>query len=190
MDFGSETFCDGVRQQGGSDSTAGSERIDLFEIGESFEWGRNPSFASEGWGRPKERTHLCELRKDGAPLQPSGSQRACHPPHFMPKTLKRYYGQSDLRFITFSCHHRLVLLGTARARDAIAPGAALAFVKAHSQEWLCYQGPEPPAQAGGGLQGIRAAALPFCSDVGCVKRVGTKSPGLKPILRSGCFPLD
>ena len=71
-----------------------------------------------------------------------------------------------------------------------SPGAALAFVKAHSQEWLCYQGPEPPAQAGGGLQGIRAAALPFCSDVGCVKRVGTKSPGLKPILRSGCFPLD
>jgi REP element-mobilizing transposase RayT len=38
---------------------------------------------------------------------------------FMPKTLKRYYGQGDLHFITFRCHHRPALLGTARARNAM-----------------------------------------------------------------------
>ena len=31
--------------------------------------------------------------------------------------LKRHYGQGDLHFITFSCHRRKALLGTARARD-------------------------------------------------------------------------
>jgi putative transposase len=35
----------------------------------------------------------------------------------MRNPLKRYYGQGDLHFITFSCYRRRPLLGTARARD-------------------------------------------------------------------------
>lgn len=35
----------------------------------------------------------------------------------MPAGLKRYYGQGDLHFITFSCFRRLPLLKTARARN-------------------------------------------------------------------------
>jgi putative transposase len=35
----------------------------------------------------------------------------------MPKGLKRYYGQGELHFVTFSCYRRLPLLGTARARN-------------------------------------------------------------------------
>src|SRR5271163_4979007 len=35
----------------------------------------------------------------------------------MPAGLKRYYGQGDLHFITFSCYRRLPLLKTVRARD-------------------------------------------------------------------------
>ncbi len=35
----------------------------------------------------------------------------------MPKNLKRYYGEGQLHFITFSCYRRLPLLGTARARN-------------------------------------------------------------------------
>ena len=35
----------------------------------------------------------------------------------MPERLKRYYGQADLHFVTFSCYRRLALLGTARARN-------------------------------------------------------------------------
>ena len=35
----------------------------------------------------------------------------------MPTGLKRYYGQGDLHFITFSCYRRLPLLKSARARD-------------------------------------------------------------------------
>lgn len=37
----------------------------------------------------------------------------------MPKNLKRYYGQGDFHFITFSCHKRMALLGTASARDLL-----------------------------------------------------------------------
>jgi putative transposase len=37
----------------------------------------------------------------------------------MPKGLKRYYGQSELHFVTFSCYRRLPLLGTARARNVL-----------------------------------------------------------------------
>jgi len=35
----------------------------------------------------------------------------------MPSGLKRYYGKGDLHFVTFSCYHRLPLLGTKRARN-------------------------------------------------------------------------
>jgi putative transposase len=35
----------------------------------------------------------------------------------MPKGLRRFYGQGDLHFITFSCYRRLPLLGTVRARN-------------------------------------------------------------------------
>ncbi len=35
----------------------------------------------------------------------------------MPKGLKRYYGQGQLHFVTFSCYRRLALLATARARN-------------------------------------------------------------------------
>ena len=35
----------------------------------------------------------------------------------MPAGLKRYYGNGDLHFITFSCYRRLPLLSTAGARD-------------------------------------------------------------------------
>src|SRR5712692_71101 len=35
----------------------------------------------------------------------------------MPTRLKRYYGQGQLHFVTFSCYRRLALLGTARARN-------------------------------------------------------------------------
>ena len=35
----------------------------------------------------------------------------------MPKGLKRYYGQGQLHFITFSCYRRLPLLGTVPARN-------------------------------------------------------------------------
>ncbi len=35
----------------------------------------------------------------------------------MPSGLKRYYGQRDLHFVTFSCYRRLPLLGSKRARD-------------------------------------------------------------------------
>jgi putative transposase len=35
----------------------------------------------------------------------------------MRNPLKRYYGQGDLHFVTFSCYRRRPLLGTARARD-------------------------------------------------------------------------
>ena len=34
----------------------------------------------------------------------------------MPKRLRRYYGQGDLHFITFSCYRRLPLLGKASTR--------------------------------------------------------------------------
>jgi putative transposase len=37
----------------------------------------------------------------------------------MPRTLKRYYGHGDLHFLTFSCHRRLALLGSASARNAL-----------------------------------------------------------------------
>ena len=35
----------------------------------------------------------------------------------MPKQLKRYYGQGQLHFVTFSCYRRLPLLGTMHARN-------------------------------------------------------------------------
>lgn len=35
----------------------------------------------------------------------------------MPKGLRRYYGNGDLHFITFSCYRRLPLLGTVGARN-------------------------------------------------------------------------
>ena len=35
----------------------------------------------------------------------------------MPKDLKRYYGQRQFHFVTFSCYRRLPLLGTVRARN-------------------------------------------------------------------------
>jgi putative transposase len=35
----------------------------------------------------------------------------------MPAGLKRYYGQGQLHFVTFSCYRRRPLLGTARARN-------------------------------------------------------------------------
>ena len=35
----------------------------------------------------------------------------------MRNPLKRYYGQGDLHFVTFSCYRRRPLLGTARSRD-------------------------------------------------------------------------
>ena len=35
----------------------------------------------------------------------------------MPTGLRRYYGQGDLHFITFSCYRRLPLLRSVRARD-------------------------------------------------------------------------
>src|SRR5216683_1146827 len=35
----------------------------------------------------------------------------------VPRRLKRYYGQGDLHFVTFSCYRRLPLLGSRRARD-------------------------------------------------------------------------
>jgi putative transposase len=35
----------------------------------------------------------------------------------MPRGLKRYYGQGQLHFVTFSCYRRLPLLKTVRARD-------------------------------------------------------------------------
>jgi putative transposase len=35
----------------------------------------------------------------------------------MPKGLKRYYGQGQLHFVTFSCYRRLPLLGTVWARN-------------------------------------------------------------------------
>src|SRR6266446_10314414 len=35
----------------------------------------------------------------------------------MPRGLKRYYGQGQLHFVTFSCYRRLALLGIARARN-------------------------------------------------------------------------
>lgn len=38
-------------------------------------------------------------------------------PGVMPRKLKRYHGQGDLHFITFSCYERRALLGTVRARD-------------------------------------------------------------------------
>jgi putative transposase len=37
----------------------------------------------------------------------------------MPHSLKRYYGHGDFHFITFSCHRRLQLLGSARRRDLV-----------------------------------------------------------------------
>src|SRR5947207_12217918 len=36
----------------------------------------------------------------------------------MRRGLKRYYGQGDLHFVTFSCYRRLPLLGSRRARSA------------------------------------------------------------------------
>jgi putative transposase len=36
----------------------------------------------------------------------------------MPRKLKRYYGQGDLHFITFSCYRRCAFLGTAPSRHA------------------------------------------------------------------------
>jgi putative transposase len=35
----------------------------------------------------------------------------------MPKGLKRYYGQGQLPFVTFSCYRRLPLLGKVSARN-------------------------------------------------------------------------
>ena len=45
----------------------------------------------------------------------------------MPKNLKRYYGLGHLHFITFSCHRRMALLATVRARNAF--GRALEQVR-------------------------------------------------------------
>jgi putative transposase len=39
---------------------------------------------------------------------------------FMPKNLKRYYGQQHLHFITCTCYRRLPLLGSIRAKNAFA----------------------------------------------------------------------
>ena len=35
----------------------------------------------------------------------------------MTEGLKRYYGQNHLHFVTFSCYHRLPLLGSAHSRN-------------------------------------------------------------------------
>jgi len=35
----------------------------------------------------------------------------------MPRNLKRYYGLGHLHFVTFSCHRRMALLGSVRARS-------------------------------------------------------------------------
>jgi putative transposase len=37
----------------------------------------------------------------------------------MPKGLKRYYGQKQLHFVTFSCYRRLPLLASGRARNLV-----------------------------------------------------------------------
>lgn len=37
----------------------------------------------------------------------------------MPKGLKRYYGQKQLHFVTFSCYRRLPLLASRRARNLV-----------------------------------------------------------------------
>src|SRR5580704_8873974 len=37
---------------------------------------------------------------------------------FMPRNLKRYYGQKDLHFITCTCYRRMPLLNSVRARNA------------------------------------------------------------------------
>jgi putative transposase len=42
----------------------------------------------------------------------------------MPKGLKRYYGRGHLHFLTFSCYRRLLLLGTARARNVFVRAMA------------------------------------------------------------------
>jgi putative transposase len=42
----------------------------------------------------------------------------------MPKGLKRYYGQGELHFITFSCYQRLPLLRTVRARNVFVQALA------------------------------------------------------------------
>ncbi len=54
-------------------------------------------------------------------------------PYFpsLPKRLKRYYGLGHLHFITFSCYHRMALLGTTRSRNAFV--RALAEVRAKYQ---------------------------------------------------------
>jgi hypothetical protein len=41
---------DGLRQRGKSDPTAGSDGIDLFEVGGLFEWRKDPAFGRERWG--------------------------------------------------------------------------------------------------------------------------------------------
>src|SRR5229473_7835581 len=51
--------------------------------------------------------HFCNSRRNPG-------EGWCGP---MPKGLKRYYGQRQLHFVTFSCYGRLPLLGTAHARD-------------------------------------------------------------------------
>jgi len=38
----------------------------------------------------------------------------------MTKGLKRYYGENQLHFVTFSCYDRLPLLGSAQSRDIVA----------------------------------------------------------------------
>jgi putative transposase len=46
----------------------------------------------------------------------------------MPKNLKRYYGNGDLHFVTFSCYRRLPLLGSAHARNVFVQ--ALSAIRA------------------------------------------------------------
>ena len=54
--------------------------------------------------------HPCDFQGCGFFSGPFDFLRMRHP-------LRRYYGQGDLHFVTFSCHRRRPLLGTARARD-------------------------------------------------------------------------
>ena len=42
----------------------------------------------------------------------------------MPPNLNRYNGDGDLHFITFSCHHRLSLLGTPHTRNVFVSSLA------------------------------------------------------------------
>src|SRR6266571_3941861 len=75
----------------------------------------------------------------------------------MPTRLKRYYGQGQLHFVTFSCYRRLPLLGTARARNMFVK--ELSRVRRESSLTNIFLARAVPSRGSAGKEYVRQGAL-------------------------------